>query len=47
MAVRSASQRQRARSGAGKGRYKSAITGRFVTSRYGKRHPRTTYKLGD
>lgn len=28
-----------------KGRYKSAISGHFVTSKYGKGHPKTTYKI--
>jgi hypothetical protein len=26
------------------GAYRSAVTGRFVTSRYGKSHPKTTVK---
>ena len=25
--------------------HKSAISGRFVTSKYGKEHPKTTYKI--
>lgn len=28
----------------GTGRYRSAITGRYVTARYGKAHPKTTVK---
>lgn len=28
-----------------KGHYQSAISGRFVTSKYGKEHPKTTYKI--
>ena len=27
-----------------KGKYRSAITGRYVSSHYGKRHPKTTVK---
>jgi hypothetical protein len=29
----------------GGGKYKSAVTGRFVSSYYGKRHPKTTYRV--
>ena len=30
--------------GSSKGHYRSAITGRYVTSSYGKSHPKTTVK---
>jgi ketol-acid reductoisomerase len=32
-----------ARSG-GKGKYRSAITGRYVTAEYARKHPKTTVK---
>ena len=30
------------KSSSGSGKYRSAITGRYVSSHYGKRHPKTT-----
>lgn len=47
MTGKNKTRKQSGHGNSGKGRYKSAITGRFVTSHYGKGHPRTTYKLGD
>ena len=31
-------------SSSGTGRYRSAVTGRYVSAHYGKRHPKTTVK---
>jgi hypothetical protein len=30
----------------GKGKYRSSVTGRYVSSHYGKRHPKTTQREG-
>jgi hypothetical protein len=32
------------KSGGSKGRYRSAVTGRYVTKSYAKRHPKTTIR---
>lgn len=34
------------RRGEGEGKYKSSISGRYVSAYYAKRHPKTTYKVG-
>lgn len=33
-----------ASSSSSKGKYRSAITGKYVSSHYGKRHPKTTVR---
>ncbi|HEV8044439.1 MAG TPA: hypothetical protein VGP38_04610 [Rubrobacter sp.] len=32
----------RSKSSSSKGKYRSAVTGKYVSSHYGKRHPKTT-----
>lgn len=34
----------RSKRSSSKGRYRSAVTGKYVSSHYGKRHPKTTMK---
>jgi hypothetical protein len=36
---------KRRSSSARKGKYRSAITGRYVSAYYGKRHPKTTVRV--
>ena len=33
------------KSSSGSGKYRSAITGRYVSAHYGKRHPKTTIRV--
>ncbi len=40
-AKRRGSSRRRSPS---RGKYRSAVTGRYVSSKYGKRHPKTTVR---
>lgn len=35
----------RSKSASGKSKYRSAVTGRYVSSHYGKRHPKTTVQV--
>ncbi len=34
----------KSRGSSGKGKYRSAITGKYVTAKYGKSHPKNTVK---
>jgi len=39
-----AKKSRHARRGSSSGKYRSAVSGRYVTKKYGKSHPRTTVK---
>jgi hypothetical protein len=40
--AKSRSNNSRSTGSSGKGKYRSAITGKYVSAHYGKRHPKTT-----
>ena len=44
ISIQEAVQMAKRRSSSSKGKYRSAVTGKYVSAYYGKRHPKTTVR---